>query len=154
MRAKMLVQRVRDRSYLATTSLVYGLLACILILFPYGAVAGLPLSLVVSVPTQTWGVMFGVAAFAALVGTLRKSSIWQKIALSVAASLSGGVAIIFMWQLLIGNVIAVVPLVVWGYITITHVIMMKYHDPHVIRIIEKDIANIKNELAAMKSAKS
>lgn len=146
----MLVQRVRDRSYLATTAVVYGLLSLILLAFPYGAVAGLPLSLVVSVPTQTWGAMFGVAACAALVGTLRKSSIWQKIALSVAASLSGGVAIIFAWQLVIGSVIAVVPLVVWGYITITHVIMMKYHDPHIINIIEQDIANIKNELAALK----
>lgn len=151
MKAKMLIQRVRDRSYLATTAVVYGLLASLLILFPYGAVAGLPLSLVVSVPTQTWGTMFAAAAVAALVGTLRKSSIWQKIALSVAASLSGGVAIIFAWQVIIGSIMAVVPLIVWGYITITHVIMMKYHDPHIINIIEQDIANIKNELASLKS---
>jgi hypothetical protein len=153
MDAKMLVQRVRDRSYLATTSLVYGLLALLLLVFPYGAVAGLPLSLVVSVPTQTWGIMFLVAATVALVGTLRKSSIWQKIALSVAATLSGGVTIIFAWQVLVGGVLAAVPLIVWGYITITHLIMLKYHDPHIIKIIENDISYLKSELATLKRAK-
>jgi hypothetical protein len=149
----MLVQRARDRSYLATTAVVYGLLSLILLIFPYGAVAGLPLSLVVSVPTQTWGVMFAIAAVLSMVGTLRKASVWQKVALSVAASLSGGVAILFAFQVVLGSVVAAVPLVVWGYITLTHVIMMKYHDPHIINIIEQDIASIKIQLAAMKPVK-
>lgn len=148
----MLVKRARDRSYLATTTLVYGLLAVLLLAFPHGAVAGLPLALVVAVPTQAWGVMFGITALVALVGTFRKSSIWQQIALAVAATLSGGVAVIFAWQIVVGTIVAVVPLVVWGYIAITHVVMMKYHDPHIINIIERDITNIKRQIAALQKA--
>lgn len=150
----MALQRLRDRSYLATTAGVYLMMAVLFLTHPFGVHHHWPFLLLLSIPLQTWGVLFLIASILAFVGTFKKRSVWQKVALSVAACVAGGLTLVFAWQLALGQIVAIVPTIVWGYITGTHIIMLRYHDPHVINLIQADVDLLKNEIQILKDSRN
>lgn len=151
MNLSVITLRLRDRAYLATTAFIYALMAVLFLTIPFGVATAYPMVLVLDVPRHVWGVMFLVGALLSATGTFRKAVTWQKVALAVCAGIAGGMCAIFAWKVAAGIVAALIPTIVWGYMCLTHFIMLKYHDPHTITMIQNDVAKIQSEIETIQN---
>ena len=149
----VLATRLQDCSYLVTTAFVYALMAFLFFVAPFGITQVYPISLVLDINGYVWGTMFLMSSVLSILGAILRDSVWQKVALAVAAALAGGMCIVFAWQVYLGQIVAIVPTIVWGYIAVLHTILVQYHDPHVISVIEGDIASIRADLKNLRDGK-
>lgn len=148
-----IITRIKDRSYLVTTAVLYAVMTWLFSVSPFGVTQSFPINLVISVNGYAWALLFFFAVVTCVIASVANTGVWQKLALWVSAAVAFGMTMVFAYVAICGQVEAIVPTVVWTFITATHIIMTGYYDPYILRVIEEDVRKIKQDIEEIKRAR-
>lgn len=132
-----LLTRVRDRSVLLLTALLFLIRGTTLLIMPAGNAVLAKGGAFVVVPGTVWGWGFVVIGILCLAAALFFGYYWGRQALVWAAAWSFGFSTVYLTLVILGDLSILSGVIVWLYIGFMMLVSSKAIDPHLLKTIER-----------------
>ena len=150
---KNVKKRIKDRAYLASTAILYSLMAALFFAESFAINQSWPISLTIFVDTTGLAILFSVAVILCVVAIGSNFRNSTRLALYFSTVLALGMAVTFFVAVVAGQFIGILPMIIWAYVAFTHMVMVRYHDWSSLDVIEQEIEMLKNEIGKIKERK-